>query len=200
LSSKRSVEEILRQSEQRLQVARFGLQDMQNAPGRIRSGLANVASFGRAATFALQGLRSVVDDFDKWYGPQQEAMKNDPLMSYFKDLRNDIEKGGKPVPLETKWSTGTIRFPEDFGERPPGAIGFFLMDVEGAMGWEIKTPEGSVEKYYVKPPEHMVEVLTRLTGAPPLPDNPHPSATELAAAYLSRVDSLLREARQRFGE
>src|SRR5262249_17042181 len=83
--------DVIQAAEDRLRTARFGLADMDN-PDRNRSGLYNAVVFGRMVTFALQNLRSIVPDFDEWYAPHQEAMRSDPLMKYFSDLRTEIEK------------------------------------------------------------------------------------------------------------
>lgn len=50
----------------------------------------------RRITFVLQKLRSRVDQFDDWYAPIQTRLKADPLLKYFHDLRNEIEKEGLP--------------------------------------------------------------------------------------------------------
>jgi hypothetical protein len=50
----------------------------------------------RRVTFVLQTLRGRVDGFDDWYGEVQEALRSDPLMRYFVELRNEIEKRGLP--------------------------------------------------------------------------------------------------------
>ena len=42
------------------------------------------------------------------------------------------------------------RIPEDltrFGPPPPNAKGFFIGDNLGGSGWEVKLPDGSIEKY-----------------------------------------------------
>ena len=40
----------------------------------------------------LQTLSSRVDGFDDWYRGVQDQMRRDPLMRYFLELRNAIEK------------------------------------------------------------------------------------------------------------
>ena len=58
-------------------------------------GFHSVAVFGRSVTFILKKLKSKVDNFDSWYDPYREEMKNDPLMIRFKKIRNSIEKEGE---------------------------------------------------------------------------------------------------------
>ncbi len=60
----KSVQDVIRAAEERLQTARFGLQDM-SKPERAQSGLYNAVVFGRMVTFALQNLRNIAPDFDE---------------------------------------------------------------------------------------------------------------------------------------
>jgi hypothetical protein len=196
--SKRSAQEIVSEAEQRLLVAKYGLEDIRSRPGRVRSGLANVIVFGRAVTFGLQHLRGVVADFDAWYIPLQEAMRKHPVMSYFHGLRNKIEKEAKAVPIKTAFHISHLRFPQDFGDPPPGASGVFVGDAEGGSGWFIETSEGSTEKYYIEVPSHMVQIEIGMVGAPSLPGNPTPSAFELASIYVHELEAILRDARQKY--
>lgn len=50
----------------------------------------------RRSTFLLQKLSSRVDGFDAWYAVRRETLSGDPLMRYFQNLRNEIEKQGLP--------------------------------------------------------------------------------------------------------
>jgi hypothetical protein len=50
----------------------------------------------RRSTLVLQKLSSRVDGFDEWYAPRRTALAADPLMGYFRDLRNEIQKEGLP--------------------------------------------------------------------------------------------------------
>jgi hypothetical protein len=81
-----------------LETAEQGLRDLIVEPETTRkwAGLRQVVIWGRAVTFALQRMRAVVPDFDDWYGPLQEEMKTDPLLRYFVNLRNQLEKEGMP--------------------------------------------------------------------------------------------------------
>ena len=53
----------------------------------------------RRSTFVLQKLRSRVQGWTDWYEPRQGAMRRDPLMRYFHDLRTQIEKQGLPAAM-----------------------------------------------------------------------------------------------------
>src|ERR1700754_2975461 len=92
------IEATLRRVEETLQTAKHGLKDLLDATRERRmAGLRNLIVFGRSVTFVLQNLRSVVgeDEFDRWYKPHQEEMKSSPLMRYFVDARNMLEKQGR---------------------------------------------------------------------------------------------------------
>lgn len=53
----------------------------------------------RRVTFVLQTLSSRTAGFDEWYAPIQDRLRADPLMRYFVELRNEIEKRGLPGAL-----------------------------------------------------------------------------------------------------
>lgn len=61
----------------------------------------------RRVTFVLQTLRGRVDGFDDWYGEVQESLRSDPLMRYFVELRNEIEKRGLPGVVAELYSLET---------------------------------------------------------------------------------------------
>lgn len=53
----------------------------------------------RRSTFVLQKLSTRVSGWDAWYATRQEAMRADPLLRYFADLRTQIEKQGLPAAM-----------------------------------------------------------------------------------------------------
>lgn len=61
----------------------------------------------RRVTFVLQTLRGRVDGFDDWNREVQEALRSDPLMRYFVELRNEIEKRGLPGVVAELYSLET---------------------------------------------------------------------------------------------
>lgn len=76
----------------------------------------------RRSTFVLQKLSSRVDEWDDWYGPLQASMRVDPLMRYFTDLRNQIEKQGVPSAMA------------EIRERDSGRVIADVAVYEGALG------------------------------------------------------------------
>jgi hypothetical protein len=61
----------------------------------------------RRSTFVLQKLRSRVAGWDEWWAPRQAALRADPLMRYFHDLRTAIEKEGLPAAIAELYDTAT---------------------------------------------------------------------------------------------
>ncbi|MGD9534812.1 MAG: hypothetical protein AB7V56_13720 [Candidatus Nitrosocosmicus sp.] len=121
----------------------------------------NIVVYGRQVSFILQKLRSVLPEgqFDKWYEPYKEEMKNDELMKFFVDLRNSIEKEGntKTINVGHIRRLDTSMLPKLMGNQHPYATSFFMGDTKGRSGWEIKLPDGTEDKIFVEIPE---EVLT----------------------------------------
>ncbi len=195
----RSAQDIIGAAEELLRDARFGLEDMLTRPGRAKTGLRNAVVFGRAVTFALQNLRSVVPDFDTWYGPKRAEMKADSLMRFFHDLRNSIEKQAH---TPTSTSMHIVSFSDrDFARlepRPPGATGIFIGDHNGGSGWIVPKPDGSQERYYVELPPDIGEVRLDLVDAPKIAGLEGAQATDLLRVYLEKVEAIVHEARQRF--
>jgi hypothetical protein len=197
-TSHRSAESIIAEAEDLLRTAQFGREDMNTRPGRARSGLRNAVVFGRNATWALQNLRNVIPEFDEWYNAKQEEMKADPLMRYFRDLRTTIEKkASTPTTVSVYIKSFSAKDIERFKPAPPEAVGFFIGDQSGGAGWEVKKPDGSVEKYYVELPDDIGAIDVHLADAPEEVAQGR-TASELVEQYLSRVGAVIREARQKF--
>ena len=196
--SDKTAKSVIEAVEETLRTAEFGLEDMRTRPGRARSGLRNAVVFGRMVTFALQNLSSVVPAFDAWYSAKQAEMKVDPLMRYFVELRNAIEKQAK---MPTSTSVHIKSFSpvdmEKFKPAPPGAIGFFIGDQMGGSGWEVKRPDGAIERYYVDIPEENVTIFLCLPDAPPEIATGR-TADQLVEEYLTRLKALAKEAKERF--
>lgn len=195
------IQAILSRVDETLETAKRGLEDVLDT-SRVRrmSGLRNLIVFGRSVTFVLQNLRSATVEFDEWYAPHQHAMKSDPLMRFFVDARNKLEKQGK---LEIHMS-GNFSFKgtdiRKFGRPPIGARGFFIGDTLGGSGWEVQLADGTIEKYYVDLPEsigvvnqHFAELsemdFPELAGQP---------IEQLSETFINNLTTLVNEAKKRF--
>jgi len=107
----RSPEQILGDARETLEDAQVGLADLKTDDPRLhRRGLRYVATFGVATTQTLQGLRSVVTNFDQWYGPHRAVMKADAVCRYFWVRRRMILHQG---------TTGTHSAVVNITEQPP---------------------------------------------------------------------------------
>ena len=202
-ASKAEIQAIFQRVDETLQTARHGLEDLLDS-GRTRrmTGLRNLIVFGRSVTFVLQNLRSLLPtEFDQWYEPRQHALKADPLMRYFVDARNELEKQGRlNVTMNAHikfFSAGDIR---KFGPPPAGAGAFFIGDQLGGTGWEVKLPDGTVEKYYVDLPPEVGTVTQHFANLPAAHATELQGFTveQLSQRFLDRLAELVAEARQHF--
>jgi hypothetical protein len=195
IMASRTVAEIIREAEELLQTAKFGLEDM-SRPERARSGMRNAVVFGRNTTWALQNLRGKEPDFDNWYGLKQKEMRADPLMNYFHNLRTQIEKQAS-TPTGSRGYIKKLSSDDmaQFYPAPPNATGFFIGDSSGGSGWEVVKSDGSIEKYYINLPSDIGQFSMMLPGAP---GGGTLSAQELVADYLAKIELIVREARQQF--
>jgi hypothetical protein len=199
---KAEIETVLRRIDETLQTAQHGLDDLlDSSRTRRMSGLRNLIVFGRSVTFVLQNLRSVVPDFDRWYEPQQQALKDDPLMRYFVEARNELEKQGKlsiATSVQIKsFSTDDIK---KFGPPPFGATSFFIGDQLGGTGWDVALPDGTKEKYYVELSDSIGHVKQRFSNFPEAkaPELQGCSVEELSQMFIDRLRALVHAAQAHF--
>lgn len=194
----------LKRVQEVLDTAYFGLRLLkQQDPSQRSAGLRNVLVFGRSVTFVIQNLRSIIGErrFNSWYEPIQEALRSNPLMRYFVDARNNLEKQGR---LDVAVS-GSIR---NFSssdlpnlEQPPfQATSFFMGDVTGGSGWEMDIGGGETIKYYITIPESMGRFEQVFHS---LPENIPPelrnlSVVELCEIYLGEMAKLVAMAKTEF--
>jgi hypothetical protein len=169
-----------------------------------------LAVWGRSVTFVLQNLRSAVREevFDEWYAPYQQEMREDDLMRYFKELRNEVEKqgtlGGVGVAVDiTSLSSADLQTLTQ--HRPPGARGFFIGDQHGGSGWEVELPDGTIENYYVTLTDELnARIQARFFAQDPSTEHRGEQLTDtsveaLADHYVTYLGRLVDAAKQRFG-
>jgi hypothetical protein len=155
-------------------------------------------NWGRSVTFALPHLKNIVQDFEAWYEPEMAKLKADPIAGYMYVLRNKIVKEGESISLTNEVVIHDFQPERDFGPRPPGSVAMFVGDSEGGSGWMIKTPSGELEKYYISLRPEVASIYCSLRNPPVINGVPVDSPVELARLYLSSLERLVREARQRF--
>lgn len=198
------VKQALNRAEQVLDTAYFGLRILKGKDGSQRSaGLRNVLVFGRSVTFVIQNLRTIVPagEFDAWYTPHQVKMKADPLMKYFVDARNNLEKQGK-LSVSNSFHVKSFNT-ADLGkfERPPfDAQRFFLGDETGGSGWEMDLGNGESIKYYVEVPTSVAESKQVFSDMPEaVPQELRDSSIEsLCEKYLNKISEVLSSAKREF--
>jgi len=196
-------DELLRNVEGLLVTAKYGLEDLTvGLPPRRLAGLQNLVVFGRAVTSALQKLRSIEPDFDRWYEKYRQEMETDELMKYFYELRSEILKEGT-LKTAVRVDLKEMKFPEDLSRflRPPNAKGFFIGDRFGGSGWEVQLANGSLDKYYVELPYDIGSVTLQFPDPPrhhkeqEIKDKSIEALGRLYFDYLSRM---VGSARDRF--
>ncbi|MDI3202790.1 hypothetical protein [Pseudomonas shahriarae] len=194
----------IKRAEQVLNTAYFGLKVLKSGdPSERSAGLRNVLVFGRSVTFVIQNLRSIVGEsrFNNWYAPLQDQMRADPLMRYFVDARNNLEKQGR---LDVAVS-GTIngfnsRDLEKLEKPPFESTSFFMGDETGGSGWQVDLGGGESVKYYISIPKSIGEFRQVFHS---LPDNiPQElrdlSTDKLCAIYLDKLSNLLAATKKEF--
>jgi hypothetical protein len=90
--------QIISQAESIMRSVRDSVHEVESCsrPGQQLAHIRAAVGDIRRVTFVLQTLRGRVEGFDDWYGGVQEGLRSDPLMRYFVELRNEIEKRGLP--------------------------------------------------------------------------------------------------------
>jgi hypothetical protein len=173
-------------------------------PLKRRPAIMNLAVYGRAVTNVIEGLRSIEPDFDEWYKPQTSLMREDPLMRFFYKLRTEILKKGQ---LEVSTSTyvgymdGAV-IQRLMASAPPGTESMVFGDQTGGNGWDVRLPDGSLERVYFEMPED-IDISSTLTfNDPPREHEGTPlkdvSIENLALLYCDALERFVNEAIERF--
>ncbi len=148
--------EVLNRSKQQLNFINDSIIELNNKESSTRTkqkALASIIVFGRTVTFVIQNLRSIVGEknFNDWYQPIVDEMKNDELLNAFKNARNNLEKQGHlnthtSMHIKSLDSNSLNKYMKD---RPENAKSFFIGDTLGGSGWIIELEDGTTEKLYV---------------------------------------------------
>jgi hypothetical protein len=172
---------------------------MRSENGRKKNlGLRNVMTFGRSVTFVIQNVRGKDPRFEDWYLKHQDKMNADPVLKFFRDARNNLEKQGR---LELG-IMAKIRHlgPNEMSAleraRPPGAESFFIGDSLGGTGWITKLPDGSELSFYVELPASVGEVEQHFTGdlANKFLGETKQNTYELAEYFLRELSKIVDDA------
>ena len=158
----------------------------------------NVVMTGRTVTFVLKNMQHVAPNFQTWYKPWEDEMRQDPLLRYFKDLRNKIEKQGREGAVNNLY-INFFNTSRDVPPAPPGATSFFMGDENGGSGWEVRLEDGSIQKIYIELPERMGRTWFSFEGLPDehlgssITDDTLENVSRLYVNYLQRLVSAAEE-------
>lgn len=201
---------VLANVQEMLEMAQAGLADVLSGdPRRRRPGLMNLITYGRSVTFTLQNLRNAEPTFDEWYAPLQRKMADDPLMQFFNRARTKLLKEGElGAGAQTVVGAGG---PVNVGAliqqlnryAPPNTVATFFGEARtGGNGWEVRMPDGSIQRrYFQLPRETGVESALRFIEPPdqhdgrPITDT---SIENLGSLYISFLSRLVHEALRKF--
>ena len=197
------IADVLQKTRATLRRVELALDNFPNAPDRERqvAAMHNVVRTGRSVTFVLQNMQNMAPGFHAWYMPWQEEMRKDPLLRYFKDLRNKIEKQGREgvVNITHINSFNTSR---DMPPAPPGSVSFFIGDENGGNGWEVQLEDGTTQKIYIELPESIGRSWFAFEDLPdehlgsPIVEDTLEGVSRLYVQYLRR---LVEAAEKEFG-
>lgn len=198
----KSTQKILNEADDTLFTARLGLENLQGSePKKNMAGLRNAIVFGRAVTNVLQNLRSTEGkEFDIWYQPKVEEMKQDKILKYFYELRTQILKQGTlNTSTSVQFSGNPIALMQQY-QPPPHAKGFFMADNIGGCGWEVEIHDGITEKYYVELPKNIpgldITIAVHFSDCPE--DYRDRNIKELTEYYINYLENLVYEAKEKF--
>ncbi len=172
-------------------------------PERQFSAHHNVIVWGRSITFALQKLKTNISDFDNWYKPYVLEMSSDPLLKFFKNSRNELEKEAKS-PISNKVHIKNFNTKRDIHRlnKPDAETdGFFMGDQLGGSGWIIKLPDGSREKYYIDIPSEIGTSSLVFVNSPAEhlgKDIRNKSTFELSEMYITYLESIVEDCKKKY--
>jgi hypothetical protein len=200
------VNQILQNLKITLEMAQYGLMDLKSKNVKFHElGLRNLAMHGRSVTFVLQNMRGKVEGFEEWYKEIQEEMKSSELCSFFRDLRNEIEKQGKV--RDTSINTHISQFNTDMLDRLPRPknakiLGFFMGDQLGGSGWGIELPDGTTDKIYLDLPKEIVNTKRFFSKSPQEHlgrSLENKTIQELGEIYYDYLSEIVGQALRKFG-
>jgi hypothetical protein len=191
---------VLQRTRATLRRVELALDSFPKTPDRERqvAAMHNVVMTGRAVTFVLQNMQHVAPNFHSWYKPWQDEMRKDPLLWYFKDLRNEIEKQGREGVVNIT-HINSFDGSRDMPPAPPGAVGFFMGDENGGNGWEVQLEDGTTQKIYIELPESIGRSWFAFEGLPdehldsPITEDTLESVSQLYVNYLQRLVNAAEE-------
>lgn len=163
----------------------------------------NIITFGRMITFHLQKQLKHELGFNEWYSQKQSEMREDPLLKFFVNARNELEKERLPA-VANVTNINHFESPKDlhkFGPPPPNNKGFFIGDNLGGSGWIVSGPDGNDYKIYVELPQEIGNTWMIVKNVPDshlgvkLKDR---SVEAICKIYVDYLTDLVQEAMIKF--
>lgn len=207
----RTKAQIFANTREMLAMAEAGLADAAGRdPRRRRAGLMNLFTYGRSVTFAIQTMKHTDPAFEDWWKLYQERMKSDPLMNYFNTARTDVLHEGQ-LSAHTSTVIGA-NGPVNIGalvreinkHAPPNTVGtFFGEGSTGGNGWNVRMPDGSIQKVYFDIPDNPHVKSELLLPNPPTEHEGQPitdtSIANLGQLYIATLKRIVNEFEVEFG-
>jgi len=197
MSTHESVASVLATAEKVLGFAEAGFQDYLKRADSAESGLHNAITQGRSVTFILQNLSSKVDGWEEWYGPRQQALRDDPSAKWLVELRNRIEKQGQAGKYNNSISIDFLHSAQLAGfarNAPEGTTETFVGDPLGRSGWKVTLPDGSETVLYFSVPSHFWRTSISVDGSPE-----GFTLDEDLPRWFDQLRQLIAEARAEYG-
>jgi len=156
MTENEEIDEVLEGAQRMLRGAYTGLKQFQEKEGEDKIlGLYNAVTFGRNVTFVLQNLKGEAEGFEEWYEDRVEILKEDPVCSYMKDLRNEIVKEGKEG--VANYASVSVDSNDLWRKAPSWADSIFIGDQYGGSGFAVEKADGSEIKFYYDFPNENIE-------------------------------------------
>jgi len=138
--------------------------------------------FSHSVTFVLQSEFSFNHKFHEWYPVKQEEMRNDSLMTFFKDIRNITVKEGTP---QTKTEAYVSL-----------KAGFNIKD---SVSIKLKHANGTEELFELLQTGDKKEVNESIVGLPVVSkyfflENTDSDIISLYTQYIEKLSNILLEA------
>lgn len=169
--------------------------------GMTSQGMKDLIVYGRSVTFVLQNLRKTEPDFDVWYQPFYKEMESDEMMKFFNKLRSKILKEGEvPVTIEMGFPAIDIKEIKKQHPKPENATRLVIGSNNSGSYWEIKNPDGSLEKRWIDVSFQPI-LIQRFKNGPKehLGENIEGETVEqMAKRYLKYLRNVVSEAHRRF--
>jgi len=195
-----SVDQILWQADGALQAASWAARELESTKVKqLQLSLIRWTVIEcRRSTLVLQKLSSRVENWHSWWKMHQDNMRSDPLMGYFHQLRNIIEKEGLPAAMAELLYiphdklVGTVSISEHTGGVM--STGYIYRDENGVV---IPADTDYVDEDFLHRNFHLINPPKSHLGSD-ISDFRFKALADLAIQYLS--EQVIAPACEQFGD